>query len=172
MCSLLHVANVGILDDCTKGPANLSTALFATMSIPGDDEKAATVDDEKATTVDDKKATRIPEDKPTAKKTKTQFRTVRLGIWEVFLPVRPGWNLGNVTHPSMEDLKAHLSTFMLLSRLFQDIYALAPRKFVVFILAELAKTFESSVKLYLDSRIWYAVRGLPLADHLLRAITN
>ncbi len=113
------------------------------MGIPVEDEKP--IVDEKST---------IVEDKPTEKKTKTQFRTVQLGIWEIVFPVSAGRSL---ILPSVTDLKVYLSTFGLIFRLFKDIYALAPRKFFAFILAEFAESCESGINLYLDSQIWDSV---------------
>ncbi len=96
---------------------------------------------------------------PAEKKPKTQFRTVQLGVWEVVLPVSAGWDLGYFTLPSVAEFMDYLSIYGLIFRLFKDIYALAPRQFIVFILSEVAQSFEGGINLYLNSQILDAVRG-------------
>ena len=92
------------------------------------------------------------------KKPKPQFRTIQLGIWEVVLPVSPGWNLGLLTLPTKAELFDYLSVYGLLFRLFGDIYALAPRQLILFTIFEFAQSFEGSINLYLNSQILDAVR--------------
>jgi len=94
---------------------------------------------------------------PAEKKPKTQFRTVQLGVWEVVLPVSAGWDLGYFTLPSVAEFMDYLSIYELIFRLFKDIYALAPRQFIVFILSEVAQSFEGGINLYLNSQILDAI---------------
>ncbi|KLO12495.1 P-loop containing nucleoside triphosphate hydrolase protein [Schizopora paradoxa] len=104
------------------------------------------------------------------KKPKTRFRSFQLGIWEVVLPVSPGWDLGLVTLPTASELLDYLSIYGLLFRLFGDIYALAPRQFVLFTIFEFAQSFEGSINLYLNSQILDAISSHLKGEAVVRSL--
>lgn len=90
-------------------------------------------------------------------KKKTELYTIQLGIWEVILPVSTKWSSSKLIYPSVGMLKSMLSTFELLSRLFQDIYSLAPQNFVLHILQRIVVNFRDIIITYIDGHIWELV---------------
>ena len=108
--------------------------------------------------INEKPSAKTQDDIISEKKPKVQFQTVKLGIWEVVLPVKTGWDLGYATIPPASELLENMSTYLLLFRLCKDIYMLAPRQFLMFTVFECIQSFEGSINLYLNSEILNAVR--------------
>ena len=107
--------------------------------------------------VDENPTEVIQVQKPIAKKTERKFRTIRLGVWEVTLPINSEWKFADFTIPSFDDLVEHLSPYKILIRLFRDMYTLAPLNFVVYLLQFFVLDLKDSIILYIDSRIWEIV---------------